>query len=68
MDGQGARNADYARVVYRLTRWSPTAICAGYVRGGLMPLVASALLPGAQQREGVLKALLEDLIGELPVG
>ena len=31
--------ADYARVVYRLTRWSPTAICAGYVRGGFMPLV-----------------------------
>jgi|GEM_PF-5942962 len=32
-------NADYARVVYRLTRWSPTAICAGYVRGGFLPLV-----------------------------
>jgi hypothetical protein len=31
--------ADYARVVYQLTRWSPTAICAGYVRGGFMPLV-----------------------------
>jgi hypothetical protein len=28
----------------------------------------SALLPGIQQREGVLDALLEDLIGELPVG
>ena len=28
----------------------------------------SALLPGAQQREGVLDALVEDLIGELPVG
>jgi hypothetical protein len=29
---------------------------------------ASALLLGAQQREGVLDALVEDLIGELPVG
>ena len=28
----------------------------------------SALLPGAQQHQGVLDALLEDLIGELPVG
>jgi hypothetical protein len=28
----------------------------------------SALLPGIQQCEGVLDALLEDLIGELPVG
>jgi hypothetical protein len=29
---------------------------------------ASALLPGAEQGEGVLEALLEDLIGEPPVG
>jgi hypothetical protein len=28
----------------------------------------SALLPGAQQSEGVLKALVEDRVGELPVG
>ena len=32
---KSAHIADYARVVYRLTRWSPTAICAGYVRGWL---------------------------------
>jgi hypothetical protein len=28
----------------------------------------SALLPGLQQREGVLDALVEDRVGELPVG
>lgn len=32
------------------------------------PGCASALMLGAQQREGVLEALFEDLVGELPAG